>query len=352
LAYRSLLARELPVAVYPLQHFMQWGTPEDLAEYETWSRTFRALVSPERRRVARGQGVTVVPMAGLGERFARAGYTSPKPLIPVSGEPMVLQSVLDVGTNGRAVFVLRRDMPGLESICAELSARLSDARFVVLPGVTDGQARSVALGFEKVDADVGPVTITACDNGMLYDAAKLHALLADPEVDVIVWVVRGDANAARQPQMYGWVATNGERITHVSVKQPLTEPKTDPVVLGTFTFRRADQFTQAATRMFERDARVNGEFYVDTLINDALELGMDCRIFEVESSTCWGTPNDLSTFEYWQSCFHKWPAHPYRLERDSRVPATARLQLEAKYQNFPVITPSVSSPDSAYPEGV
>ena len=36
LAYKPLLSSKQSVAVYPLQHFMQWGTPEDVAEYATW----------------------------------------------------------------------------------------------------------------------------------------------------------------------------------------------------------------------------------------------------------------------------------------------------------------------------
>ena len=31
----------------------------------------------------------VIPMAGRGSRFASAGYTVPKPLIPVGGRPMI-----------------------------------------------------------------------------------------------------------------------------------------------------------------------------------------------------------------------------------------------------------------------
>ena len=33
LAYKSLFKAKKPVSVYPLQHFMQWGTPQDLNEY-------------------------------------------------------------------------------------------------------------------------------------------------------------------------------------------------------------------------------------------------------------------------------------------------------------------------------
>ena len=31
----------------------------------------------------------VIPMAGRGSRFAKAGYTEPKPLIPIHNKPMI-----------------------------------------------------------------------------------------------------------------------------------------------------------------------------------------------------------------------------------------------------------------------
>ena len=108
-------------------------------------------------------------------------------------------------------------------------------------------------------------------------------------------------------------------------------PASDPIVLGTFTFRRAEDFRRALERLIKRDGRINGEFYIDSLINDAIALGLRCHLFEVDSYLCWGTPNDLRTFEYWQSCFHKWGSHPYRLESDQTIPTKALQHLEARY---------------------
>jgi hypothetical protein len=55
-------------------------------------------------------------------------------------------------------------------------------------------------------------------------------------------------------------------------------------------------------------------------------------LFEVDTYLSWGTPNDLRTFEYWQSCFHKWAGHPYQLGRDARVAGDAVAALAARYQ--------------------
>lgn len=338
LAYKPVLAQGQPVAVYPLQHFMQWGTPEDVAEYNTWSKAFRHLVlSPGRDTQPRG--ALVVPMAGLGQRFADEGYAVTKPLIPVSGLPMVAQATHDLPQAQQQVFVLRRDMPGHETVASELARLYPGCTIKDIDRVTEGQACTALIGLDALEASTqpgspahSPITFGACDNGALYDAAHFNALVGTPDVDVIVWGVRAYPNAMRNPKMFGWIDADGGHIRSISVKAPLDKPATDPIVLGTFTFRRAQDFRRAVERLIARDGRVNGEFYIDSCINDAIALGLNCRLFEVDSYLCWGTPNDLRTFEYWQSCFHKWAGHPYRLELDSRVPPSEVAALALRYR--------------------
>ena len=336
LSYKPLLESGKRIAVYDLQHFMQWGTPEDVAEYRMWSDTFRRLVNPVYANVPKVGGTTLIPMAGLGERFLSEGYAVTKPLIPVSGKPMVVQATADLPTTARNIFVLRRDMPGLESIKSTLYESFSGTSCVILNGPTDGQARTALLGLRTDITDIeydSILTIASCDNGALYRFENLKALLDDPNTDVIIWVVRGYPNAVRYPQMYGWVACEdrSDRVSRVSVKKPLADPKHDPIITGTFTFRRGSDFARAVERMIDRNARVNGEFYIDTCIEDALALRLTVRIFEIDNYICWGTPNDLRTFEYWQSCFHKWEGHPYRLDLDKHVPNNAAIELNRRF---------------------
>ncbi len=335
LAYKPLLAANRPVAVYPLQHFMQWGTPEDVAEYNGWSAAFKRLIVEE-NAIPTPQGSLVVPMAGLGQRFINEGYRVTKPLIPVSGKPMVAQATHDLPAAAHHVFVLRSDMPGHREISEGLKHLYADAVIETIPSVTEGQACTALIGLDALERAVGdvagPVTFGACDNGALYDANIFQQLVGNPDVDVIVWGVRNYANAARNPRMYGWIDAENSLIRKISVKTPLKSPATDPIVLGTFTFSRAKDFRRTVEHLFARNGRINGEFYIDSCINDAIELGLRCHLFEVDSFLSWGTPNDLRTFEYWQSCFHKWPDHPYRLERDRRIPAAAASNLETLYQ--------------------
>ena len=334
LAYKFLLESRKQVAVYPLQHFMQWGTPEDVAEYNYWSKAFRGLISVS-KRVPSSRGARVVPMAGLGQRFADEGYSLTKPLLPVSGLPMVVQATHDLPSAEHHVFVLRADMAGFSYVVDKLVSFYPNAIIQTVDHVTEGQACTSLIGLDALEDKVGdscsPITIGACDNGVLYDVESFQKLVEDPSIDVIVWGVRGYPGAGANPNMFGWIDALDGLVRSISVKTPLDSPASDPIVLGTFTFRRAGDYRRALDRLMARNGRINGEFYIDSLINDAVALGLECRLFEVDSYLCWGTPNDLRTFEYWQSCFHKWGGHPYRLDLDGRIPKEEVGSLEAKY---------------------
>ena len=84
----------------------------------------------------------------------------------------------------------------------------------------------------------------------------------------------------------------------------------------TATLKNEYFFNKSAQNLIKRNEKINGEFYVDSCINEAISLGYKCHVFYVNHYLCWGTPNDLKTFEYWQSCFHKYHNHPYVYERD------------------------------------
>jgi hypothetical protein len=54
----------------------------------------------------------------------------------------------------------------------------------------------------------------------------------------------------------------------------------------------------------------------------------------VDSFISWGTPNDLRTFEYWQSCFSKWPQHPYKLDLDKKISKEQIQDIRDSYKDI------------------
>ena len=309
LAYKPMLKANKDIRVWPLQHFMQWGTPKDLEDYQEVSKAFTALTEP--RKKAQHDGSVCIPMAGFGSRFKVAGFQTPKPLLPVSGKPMVMQALSDLPKAPCQRLILREEAKDIQQWVSQVDT-------LTLDSPTQGQASTVLAGLEGLDL-AKPVTIGCCDNGALYSADVFQKLMKKEQVDIIVWSVRGHVPARRHPTQYGWIDAEGGIIDKISVKVPLKNPSIDPIVTGTFTFKRAGDCKAAIERMIARKARVNGEYYLDMAINDAIALGLRCALFEVDHYFGWGTPDEWRIFKYWQSCFHQWPAHPYRLSDDQHV---------------------------------
>jgi hypothetical protein len=75
-------------------------------------------------------------------------------------------------------------------------------------------------------------------------------------------------------------------------------------------------FDSTYKSLIENKIKVNNEFYVDSMIMCALQNGCIVKSFNVDSFICWGTPDELDTFNYWQDCFDGWRGHDYRKLND------------------------------------
>lgn len=333
LAFNPMVEDSLKVAIYEIQHFMQWGTPQDLAEYKRWSNIFEYLASKSLSDET-FDSVNLIAMAGNGSRFKRDGYRTPKPFLHVSGYPMALQAAKLLPKTKKLKYIALQEHMGWITDNKETW----DGDFITLREVSDGQATTCLEATREIDKSL-PLVISSCDHGSLINIKKYQDIFNTKSWDVIVWVTKGHPGAIKNPEMYGWVESTNNIIKKVEVKKPLSNPHEDHIIIGTFTFRTTRIFEECAEELTRRDGRVNGELYVDSCINDAIRIGYRCKIFEVDHYLCWGTPTDLKTFAYWQECFHKWDSHPYRIENDMMMDANSRAALKE----------SITETNSIYP---
>jgi hypothetical protein len=62
--------------------------------------------------------------------------------------------------------------------------------------------------------------------------------------------------------------------------------------------------------LINRNARTNGEFYIDESINDSIKLGYKVKYIEITSYINWGTPEELQMFNWWIN-FYNTISHDY-----------------------------------------
>jgi NDP-sugar pyrophosphorylase family protein len=334
LIYNLLVADNLKVSIYEIQHMLQWGTPGDVEEYNTWSKYFRNAIVEKEKPSPIAHSITLIPLAGRGSRFEKAGYLDPKPLIEVSGKPMIIQASESLPKSEHHIFVTLQEHLDNYPLAEALQEVYPNCKVVPINGVTEGQAITVSLGLGNSNPEA-PLLVAATDNGMIYNKAKYQSLIEDDQVDAIVFTFRNHVSSRNNPQMYGWVKTDGDQAAGVSVKAPISnDPFNDHAITGSFYFRKVQFYQKALERIIEKDVRVNGEYYVDSLIGELIEMNLNVKVFEVEDYIGWGTPDDYETFVYWQSFFHKSGFHPYDMSRDITVEKTKLKELEKQYLDF------------------
>lgn len=336
LIYNLLVEDSLKVSIYEIQHMLQWGTPQDVEEYTMWSKYFRHVIDEEQKSSAASNSITLIPLAGRGSRFAKQGYRDPKPLIEVSGKPMIVQAANSLPKSQSYIFVTLQEHLDQYPLQKTLEEAFSGCKIIAIDHVTEGQAITCNLGLSDNVDENASLLIAATDNGMIYDQKRYQALIDDPSIDAIVFTFKHHVSSKNNPQMYGWVDVDScNNAKGVSVKVPISnDPFNDHAIVGTFYFRKVALFKEALQQLILKNIRVNDEFYVDSLIGELINLGYKIKAFEVDDYICWGTPDDYETFVYWQSFFHKVPWHPYTLEKDTTVNGNKIQELDTLYRTF------------------
>lgn len=254
----------------------------------------------------------LIPMAGAGSRFFKEGYEKHKPVIPVtdrrSGKkiPMVVAATLDLPEVARSkIIYVDRDFHKKDGVETEIKNFFPQAKFITIDKLTEGQASTCLLAKDDIN-NSEELLIAGCDNGIVFDEKKFAQ--AKKSADVLVFTFRGNEAVLENPKAYGWVETQGEVATAVSVKVPISEnPILDHAIVSAFWFKKGEDFVKNAEEMIEKNDRINDEFYADQVIKYCIKNGLSVKVFEVDKYLCFGTPFEYKNYEktinYWRKFY-------------------------------------------------
>jgi NDP-sugar pyrophosphorylase family protein len=242
--------------------------------------------------------INLMPMAGLGTRFLNAGYKLPKPLIPVSGVPMVLNVIKDLPKADKWIFVMKEEhiKIGVDKL---IKQEIPNAIIISVKETTSGQACTCLLAEKYINPEE-ELFIISCDNGFLYNDEKFNELKSREDVDCIAWTFTEKETLKRNPTSWGWfkLEEDNETIKDISVKIPISDnPYKDHAVVSSFWFKKAKDFLESTKLMIKDNYRINGEFYIDALPKFLKRLNKKSVIFDVDLYVGWGKPEDLHDYE-------------------------------------------------------
>jgi len=241
----------------------------------------------------------IIPMAGRGSRFTSEGYLLPKPLIPVSGKPMIIQVIRSLPKSDKWIFLVRQEHISDYAIDKIIKSEITSAIIVPISEDTEGQASTCVLAMPHLSPEE-EMFVAACDNSFLFDKDKFIKLAKDPRVDSVIWTFTRSRLLIENPQAWGWVQLDNDGVTirNMPVKKPVSDdPFNDHAVVATFYFKKARQFQTAYEMMKTENYRINNEFYVDSMPIFYNKLNLRSVIFDVDLYVGWGKPSDLHQYE-------------------------------------------------------
>ena len=230
----------------------------------------------------------LIPMAGLGSRFEQAGYTFPKPLIEVRGKPMIQVIVENLNIKGKFIFVVQKKHFEKYNLGHLLKLISPNCEIIQIEGLTEGAACTTMLA-EKYINNNDPLLIANSDQFVEWDSSETIYSFINKDVDCGILTFP----STHPKWSYAKVNKKGF-VTKVAEKKPISSHAT----VGIYYWKKGKDYVKYTKQMIKKDIRVNNEFYVCPVFNEAISDDRKIILSEIDREQMWGigTPEDLDYF--------------------------------------------------------
>ena len=239
--------------------------------------------------------LVLIPAAGAGSRFAKAGIRTPKPLIHVQGQSLLEHTlasfVFEEGDH--LMLAVQRGHSIRETIGSHLAKTYPQIHLhwfeldQLLPGQLATSAAAVEALLQKQPQcrDLS-LLIHNCDTGFQW-STELGQV--DGCASMPVFEAEGDHWSFGQPD-----PQNPMRAIAIAEKRRISNLAS----IGLYGFRSAGEFLDRARQQLNDGTTVNGEHYIAPMLQAAIEGGEPIALPRVQGVKLYGTPAELcQTFQ-------------------------------------------------------
>lgn len=228
----------------------------------------------------------LIPMAGLGSRFKEVGYTFPKPLIEVRNKPMIQLVVENLNLDANFIYVVQKEHREKYNLDTLLNLITPGCKIVEVNELTEGAACTALLAKEFINTDA-PLFFANSDQFVEWDSNEFMYKMQETGADggIVTFT------ATHPKWSFAKIDDNG-LVTEVAEKNPISSMAT----AGLYFWKRGSDFVKYAEQMINKNIRVNNEFYVCPVFNEAIHDFKQIRVFNIKAMWGLGTPEDLRYF--------------------------------------------------------
>ncbi len=225
-------------------------------------------------------------MAGLGSRFSKEGYQTPKPLIKIHQSTMIELALESLNIEGNYIFIIRPEL-NIKALKKAIKNKISDFEFVITEKVTEGPASSVLLSLNKLKKE-DELVVANCDQIMEWDSSLFLKSARKYDGTIVTYYSDTPKNSYAKLDKFNNVSEIKEKevISNISLN-------------GIHYWKKATFFIDSANEMIsQKDRAPNGEFYVGPTYNYMISKGLSVGIHHIPNQQhhAVGTPSDLEKY--------------------------------------------------------
>lgn len=233
----------------------------------------------------------LIPMAGLGTRFANEGFDLPKPLIEIDGKTLIEHSVSTLDLDGRYIFITRRyENTKHNELLSETLKRISPGCVeIIIEKPTRGSVETCMFAEHLIDGEESLV-ITNCDQITDWESEDFESFISNENIDgaVVTYTSTNPKNS--------FAVVNSNRVTALVEKKAVS----NIALIGLHYWKRGSDFVRSAKKLlqdFEKEGRP--ECYISESYNYLINEGLFIRHYHIEDNQyiSLGTPYDLSIYK-------------------------------------------------------
>jgi HAD superfamily hydrolase (TIGR01509 family) len=265
-------------------NILRVDNPEDLTQEKINSKLIITTMN-----IPKWQGGklnVLIPMAGAGSRFQQAGYTFPKPLIDVKGKPMIQTVVENLNVEANFIFVVQKEHREKYNLDTLLNLITPNCKIVEVNGITEGAACTTLLAKEFINNDQ-PLLMANSDQFAEWDSNEFMYKMIEQKVDAGIL----SFESTHPKWSFVKIDENGY-VTEVAEKKPISNIAT----VGIYYWSKGSDYVKYAEQMISKNIRVNNEFYVCPVFNEAIKDNKKIKTFNIDKMWGLGTPEDLEFF--------------------------------------------------------
>ena len=230
------------------------------------------------------ENIVVVPMAGLGDRFKRAGYVKPKPFIDVNGKKMiniVLDDIVPPNCGEVILISLKESNCGEEIKDIKLQNKNAHINVIELESLTAGSLQTILAAENRITGK--GLILSNCDQKVDIDIDKFIEACNSYDGGLVTF--------ESQNPHHSYIEVNDGVITNIIEKEVISTK----AVTGIYYIKDGTEFINAAKSVIKFNKKEKGEFYVSSALQLLIYKGLKLVAYDAKSYML-GTPEELETY--------------------------------------------------------